>query len=209
MSLESSTPLVSPRLLKQFVRAAVEEVGADKLPAVLERAGILPQELEAERLGRLDGHAAAELYARIQQALRQFYGRGARGMLLRIGQGIWERMTAEASLWEKAELEILRRLPVPARRRRTVELVADILSAGSGAAAVHLMDTDLLLVDRAGAAARDRESAAPLCFVTLGLLEAALAWAGGQAADVEETACRAAGAPACEFRIRFGEREAG
>ncbi|KAF0108373.1 MAG: 4-vinyl reductase 4VR [Anaerolineaceae bacterium] len=204
MSQDGPAPLISSRLLKQFVHATFEEVGVDKLPQVLASAGLSPAVVEAESINRLDGRAAAELYARLQQALRQFYGRGARGTLLRIGRSIWGRMTAEASFLEKAELEIIRRLPVPARRRRTVDLVAGSLRAGSESTTVHLLDTDLLLVDRSAAAAAGQESAAPICFVTLGLLEAALYWATGQPADVEEIACRAMGAPACEFKVISG-----
>jgi predicted hydrocarbon binding protein len=204
VSQDGSAPLISSRLLKQFVHATFDEVGVDKLPQVLEKVSLSPAVVESESISRLDGAAAAELYARLQQALRQFYGRGARGLLLRIGRGVWERMVAEASFREKAELEIIRRLPVPARRRRTVNLVAGTLRVVSESATVHLLDTELLLVDHAAAAAAGQESVAPICFVTIGLLEAALYWATGQAADVEEIACRAMGAPACEFKIKLG-----
>ena len=206
MNQEGASPLISNRLLKQFVYATFEEVGVDKLPQVLAKVNLSPMVVEAESISRLDGRGSAEIYALLQQALRQFYGRGARGTLLRIGRSVWGRMVAEASFREKAELEILRWLPVPARRRRTLNLVAEALRADGGSATVHLLDTDLLLVDRSGAAACGQESAGPICFVTLGLLEAALYWATRQDTDIEEIACRAAGAPACEFKVRLGGR---
>ena len=144
------------------------------------------------------------LYASIQQALRLFYGHGARGILSRIGEGMWERMMAQANLLEKAQLEIVRRLPVPARRRRMLELVADTLKEAGGAASIHTLDLDLLLVDHSSAATLNQTSTEPICFVTLGLIQAALFWAAGQEADIEEIACKAAGAPACEFKIKLG-----
>jgi predicted hydrocarbon binding protein len=144
------------------------------------------------------------LYASTQQALRLYYGRGARGILLRIGEGMWARMMAQANLFEKAQLEIVRRLPVPARRRRMLELLADVLREAGGAVSVHTLDLDLLLVDHSAAATLNQTSPEPICFVTLGLIQAALFWATGQEADMEEIACKAAGAPACEFKIKLG-----
>jgi predicted hydrocarbon binding protein len=198
---ETASPLISNHLLKQFVFAAFEEVGVDTLPQVLAKVNLSPTVIEAESIRRLDGHGSAEIYALLQQALRLFYGRGARGILLRIGRNIWKRMVAEASFREKAELEILRRLPVPARRRRTLNFAVGHLCADGDSATVHPLDTDFLLVDRSSAATSGQESTEPICFVTLGLLEAALFWATGQDTDVEEIACRAVGSPACEFRI--------
>lgn len=54
---------------------------------------------------------------------------------------------AQANLLEKAQLEIVRRLPVPARRRRMVELVADALREDDGVVSSHTFDMDWLLVD--------------------------------------------------------------
>jgi hypothetical protein len=60
---------------------------------------------------------------------------------------MWSRMMAQANLLEKAQLEIVRRLPVPARRRRMVELVADALREDDGVVSSHTFDMDWLLVD--------------------------------------------------------------
>lgn len=204
MSTYSNTPLLSNRMIKLFVAAAQEEAGEEKLPQILEKASLSPAVMEAGSINRLSGRGAAEIYASIQFALRLFYGRGARGLLLRIGSNMWERFVAEANFREKAELEILRRLPVPARRKRTLEFVAEQYRTSGGAATVHLLDTDLLFVDRSGAATCGQESSEPICFVTHGILEAALYWATGQSADVEEVSCKSMGAEACEFKFTPG-----
>lgn len=204
MNSAAGSPMLSNRLVRYFVDSATQEVGADKLPAILADGHLSPLIIERDHLAHLDGVDAAALYASIQQALRRFYGRGARGTLLRIGEAMWDRMMAQANLFEKAQLEIVRRLPVPARRRRMLELVADLLRDGGGAASVHTLDLDLLLVDHSAAATFNQTSPEPICFVTLGLIQAALLWAAGQEADMEEIACKAAGAPACEFKIKLG-----
>jgi predicted hydrocarbon binding protein len=170
----------------------------------LAEAELKPAAIEKAALVRLDGLQAAELYAVLQRALRDYYGRGARGALLRIGRKMWDRMIAEANLVEKAELEIVRRLPVPARRRRVLDLLAGHLREGGGSASVHLLDIDLLLVYPSSAAVPFQTAGKAGCSVTLGMIQRALAWATGQEADVEEIACKATGAPACEFKITFG-----
>lgn len=204
MSTYSNTPLLSNRLIKLFVAAAYEEAGADKLPQVLEKASLSPAVMEPGSIARLSGRGAAEIYASLQHALRLYYGRGARGLLLRIGRNMWARLVAEAGFREKAELEIIRRLPVPARRKRVFDFVAEHYRTGGGYAAVHLLDTDLLFVDRSGAATCGQESTEPICFVTHGMLDAALFWATGQEADVVEISCKAAGSEACEFKFTPG-----
>jgi predicted hydrocarbon binding protein len=196
--------MLSNHLAQLFADAATQEVGAEKLPSILAGSQLSPSVLEKDALAGLDGMEVAKVYASFQQALRLFYGRGARGILLRIGQGMWDRMTVRTNFREKAELEIARRFPVPARRRRMLDLVAGYLREGGGATSVHRLDLDLLLVDHSAAATVGQSSAEPICFVTLGLIQGAFFWATGQEADIEEIACKAAGAPACEFKVKLG-----
>ena len=204
MSPATPVAAISSRFVQLFATIASEDIGTDKLPLVLAEMNLPQSAIREETLGHLDSRHAAIFYATFQQALRLYYGRGAWGILLRIGRKMWERMVAQANIREKAELDIARRLPVPARRRRVLDLVAERLGEGGGKASVHLLDIDLLLADHASAAASNQSSEKPICFVTLGLIQGALFWATGQEADVEEIACKAAGAPACEFKITFG-----
>jgi len=196
--------MLSNRLVRFFVDSATQEVGADKLPIILAENHLSVSVIEKGYLSHLEGADAARLYASIQQILRLFYGRGARGILLRIGAGMWNRMMAQANFLERAELEIVRRLPVPARRRRMLDQVTGTLRQECGAVSAHTLDPDLLLVGHSATATLNQTSSGPICFVTLGLIQGALFWAAGQEADMEEIACKAAGAPACEFKIKLG-----
>ena len=196
--------MLSNRLFRLFMDTVTQEVGLDKLPAILSGNQLSPALLEPGSLVRLDAEQACRANASIQQALRLYYGRGARGILLRIGQGMWNRMTSQANFLEKAELEIARRLPVPARRRRILEVLSARLREAGGETSVHSLDLDLLLVDHCGLATLGQSSPEPICFVTLGLIQGAFYWATGRTVDVEEIACQAAGAPACEFKIKLG-----
>ncbi len=194
---------ISGRFVQLFVAEATGEVGAENLPVILGAAGLSPDEVKAGALEGADSLRVAQVYAAFQQALRAFYGRGARGTLIRIGRSVWDRVIAQATFREKAELEIARRLPIPARRRRVLDFLAGYLGAG-GSIKVHLLDLDLLLADHASATAWRQSSESPICFVTLGLIQGALFWATRREAEVEEIACMSAGAQACEFRITFG-----
>jgi predicted hydrocarbon binding protein len=204
VSAQAAGAIVSNRFIQLFATLAAEEIGAQELPLILTEVDLRPSAIEKAALVRLDGARAAELYAALQRGLWSYYGRGARGTLLRIGRKIWERAVAQANFVEKAELEIVRRLPVPARRRRVLDLLAERLRESGGSASVHLLDIDLLLVHASSAATFGQSSGRPVCFVTVGMIQGALSWATGQEVDVDETACMAAGAPACEFKITFG-----
>jgi predicted hydrocarbon binding protein len=204
VSPQASAPPVSGRLVQWFLEAAAQEVGAEKLAAILNEGGFPPPVLERDSLARLDVSQAADLYDSLRRALCAVYGREARRRLVRIGRGMWDRLMQGADVKEKVELEVARRLPVPARRRRLLELVAARLREGGGEASVRRMDLDLLLADGGSASAAAQTSDEPGCAVTRGLVQAALFWGTGQEADVEETACRTAGASACEFRVKPG-----
>jgi predicted hydrocarbon binding protein len=204
MSQRSAAPAISNRIVQLFVDAAFQEVGTENLPHILELVNLSLSAIKSDSINNLNATQAAELYARFQQAVRLSYGRGARGILLRIGYRIWEGIMMQTNFLEKTELEVVRWLPVPARRRRVLELVAGRFREGGGAASVHTLDLDLLLVDHSGAAAYGQLSDDPICHVTLGIIQGALNWATGHEADVEEVACMATGAQACEFKLRLG-----
>jgi predicted hydrocarbon binding protein len=200
---DPSTGQFSRLILPQFIELIVQEVGADKMTLILAMVN-LPGSLLEQSVEILGSHQIAEIYASLQRALRLYYGRGARGLLLRIGRRLWENMIEGASILEKAELGIARLLPVPSRRKRVLEMVAGWLQMEKGSTTVHLMDVDLLLVDRGSAATREQSDDEPICYVTIGLIQGALFWATGCEADVDEMACRAMGAPACEFKVNIG-----
>ena len=72
--------MLSSHLVQVFIESATQEVGADKLPAILSQNHFSPSLLERGYLLHLDRADLAWVYASLQQALRLFYGRGARGL---------------------------------------------------------------------------------------------------------------------------------
>lgn len=194
-------PDFSPRLLRAFVQTVSAELGADNLSAVLDKAGLSPLLADAAAVARFDASAAAEAYAGLQQALRAYYGRGARGTLLRVGAQFWKRLLEESPLALKPQIPIARTLATASRPKPALDLLARLLSAQPGNLTVHTLDLDLLLVDHASPTTFDQRDADPICWVTQGLARQSLYWATGREYDVTEISCRATGAGQCEFKV--------
>lgn len=195
---------LSNRFLRYFITTVDGELGQEKLSTVLEKAGLAADRADPARLGALQGLAAAETYATVQKAMRTYYGRGARGILLRVGGLLWKRLLKDAPVGIKAQSRLVFGLPLKARRKSALGLLVKMLSGQYGDVALHTLDLDLLLVDRSSPATLGQHEQEGICFVTLGLLRECLYWATGQEHDIEETTCRACGEEACEFKIIVG-----
>jgi len=199
-----SSRMLSSHFLILFVDTIDSELGKDNFSIVLEKAGLFPPWSDPERWRNLNGTSAAEAYAGLQKAMRTYYGRGARGTLIRVGGSLWKRLLDNAPLAVKAQSKIIAGLPVNARRKSALDLLAKLLANQRGDVAVHTMDIDLLLVDKASPGTLGQSELERICYVTLGLLRECLYWATGQEHDIEETSCRANGEDACEFKITIG-----
>lgn len=196
-----SDPRFSSRNLRRFVEAAAAELGTDQLNAMLALAEQPVEWTNPAGLQKLDEIEAARAYASLQAAMRTYYGRGARGVLLRVGQRLWHLLLDDAALTHKAQAAVIRRLPQNSRRKPALELLSRFLGAQPGDITLHSQDLDLLLADHASPTTRGIQYPLPICFVTQGLIRENLLWATGQRHDVEETSCRARGDHDCEFKI--------
>jgi len=196
--------LFPARVLRRFVDMLSADLGHETLSTVLEKAGLPAEWAHSQHLGPLDDARAADAYARLQAALRTYYGRGARGILLRIGTNMWAHLLNDAPFALKTQATLMRGFPVGLRRKSALELLARLLSTKNGDITVHTLDLDLLLVDHASSAAQSQPEAAPICFVTQGLVREALYWALGVEHDIEESSCCAMGAADCKFKITIG-----
>lgn len=197
-------PKLSSRILRRFVETVAVEVGAEQFPAMLALSNLPPEWAKPQTFTRMSATEAAKTYAGLQAALRTYYGRGARGFLLRVGERMWNHLLGDAALGGKAQAALIRRLPLITRRKSILELLARMIGNHAGDITIHTLDLDLLFVDHGSPAARDQKASRPICFVTQGLIRESLFWATGQTVDVEETACKATGSDTCEFRVTAG-----
>ena len=154
---------------------------------------------------KMDALEAAKAYASLQSAMRTYYGRGARGVLIRVGQSLWNHLLDDAALGGKAQAAVIKRLPLATRRKPTLELLGRFIGVAPNDITVHTMDLDLLLADHASPNTDGQSASTAICYVTVGLIREALFWATGKNYDVDETSCKATGEEACEFTITGGK----
>lgn len=198
---EPHSQIIPIRFFRQFLNVLTGELGNEALVSILEKASLPADLVDPQAVSRYNTATAAESYACIQRAMRSYYGRGARGTLIRIGRLLWPRLLETASIAEKAQAQLVRTLPPSMRMKPALELLARFMRQHPEGVTVHTLDLDLLLVDRAGAVTLEQQEVSPICYVNIGLLQEALFWASGREHDVEERACRAAGAAQCEFKV--------
>lgn len=194
----------SNRLLRRFAETVAQELGSDQFSAMLSLANLPADWVKPEAFLKMDPGTAAHAYAALQSAMRIYFGRGARGVLLRVGKALWDHLLDDASLGVKAQSAVIRRLPLSTRRKPTLDLLAKFIGAQAGDISVHTLDLDLMLVDHASPSAHDQSEPRPICFVTQGLIQESLFWATGKTYDVEEVHCKAQGEHSCEFKITGG-----
>ena len=200
-----SEPRFSNRILRRFAETSAIELGTDQFTVILALSKLPAEWAKPDTFARMNEMQSARAYAALQAAMRNYYGRGARGVLLRVGQRLWSELLEDAALASKAQAAVIKRLPLNARRKSTLELLSRFLSTKSGDIALHTLDLDLLLVDHTSPTTDGYHEAFPICFVTQGLIRESLLWATGQGHDVEETACKARGDKNCEFKITTGK----
>ena len=197
-----SEPKFSNRILRRFVEAVSVELGADQFTTMLALSKLPAEWAKPKTFLKMSATESAKIYADLQSALRTYYGRGARGALLRVGQRLWNLLLEDSALGGKTQAALIKRLPLTTRRRKSIlELLARMIENKSGDITVHTLDLDLLFVDHASPAAEGQSTSRPICFVTQGLIRESLSWATGQGFDVEEISCKAMGKDTCEFRI--------
>jgi predicted hydrocarbon binding protein len=195
----------SSRILSRFVETSALELGADQFNAMLGLSKLPAEWARPDTFLKMDAAESARAYASLQAAMRTYFGRGARGVLLRVGQRLWHHLLDDAALGGKVQAALIKRLPLSTRRKSTLELLGRFLGASSGDITVHTLDLDLLFVDHASPATDGYRDTNPICYVTLGLIRESLFWATGQGYDVDETSCKALGETTCEFKITTGK----
>jgi predicted hydrocarbon binding protein len=184
-------------MLQQFIQTANQEVGRNELAQIIND----PSLLDLKIISSLNELQAAETFAEIQRRLRVYYGRGARGILLRIGQNLWKPVLQKQGILTRLLAVGIKFLPAGMRQKPALDLLARVMRGREGSVSVHSMDLNLLFVDSSSPTTTGLQETQPVCFVTLGLIRGMLFWATGKDFDVEETGCCAMGNDACEFKV--------
>jgi predicted hydrocarbon binding protein len=205
MKNQRSDRRLSNRYMHHVMQAIEEETGAYSLRMMLRNAGLERYIDELPPVNTQTEIYASE-FAALLQSIRDYYGSGSRGSLTRIGRDTWKRLVNSASIIKKIEFFFLPLLPLLPRCQKVLNYLADCMQEPDGEVSVHLMDTDLIFVDHSSDSTFGQEEDKPICWITLGMIQSALADITSKEQDVEEITCRAQGEDACRFRARLTMR---
>jgi predicted hydrocarbon binding protein len=199
MSDNLGRPLSNARV-RRLMLAIQDVMGLSGLATILRQAGLQRYANALPANDNNNGLHAAE-YAAILQAIENYYGRGARGTLTRIGYAAFERLVDSRRLAAALGRVLLRLLPAPARRLAALRWYARQAAGRGGNMTIHLDDQHIQIVDHVSDATVGRQRDTEICWVTLGEIQEALRWGTGVEFEVAEMACRAKGDAACRFEV--------
>lgn len=195
----SSRALPNARVRR--VMSAIQDVmGLSGLATILRQAGLQRYTNALPPANSEPGLQASE-YAALMQAIENYYGRGARGTLTRIGYAAFARLVADKRLVALGYQLLFRFLPLQTRKLVALRWLAREISGAGGDVTVHLDDQRIQLVDHESDATTGRQRDTPICWETLGEIQEALKWGTGLEYEVAEMNCRAKGDATCRFEI--------
>jgi len=143
---------------------------------------------------------AAE-YASLMQAIENYYGRGGRGTLTRVGYASFDRLVDGHRLTAATYRLLFKFLPLQRRQILALQWLGRELAGRGGRVTVHLDDSRISLVDHESDATVGRHRDSEICWETVGEIQEALKWGTGLEYDVNELSCKAKGDAACRFEI--------
>lgn len=194
--------VIANALVRQALIAAQEVMGENGLVAVLRSAGLEdfvgnfpPDDLEPS--------ISATEYARLNHAIEEFYGRGGRGILKRIGRASFRYGVNEQSTLMGLAGVALKAMPKQRRIKFVLNSIADALKKTNPKMEAWTGEKGgrLIYVVRTCSVCLGRSSDKPICYTYEGSLSEALKWATGDEYQIRETACRAMGDEYCLFEI--------
>lgn len=193
---------IANAIMRQALMAIEEVMGTQGLHAVLRVSG-LEQYIEVLPADDLEPAILFEDYARLNNAIEEFYGRGGPGMLKRIGRasflyGLREQPTLMGLAGAALKL-------MPQRQR-----IKFVLTNLGNAIKKASPDTEFWIDDREENIAyciRDcsmcagRHTEKPAGHLLVGSISEAVKWATGSALRVQETMCMAKGDSYGRFEV--------
>ncbi|MBM3144654.1 MAG: hypothetical protein FJ010_06715 [Chloroflexi bacterium] len=189
-------------LVRQALVAAQEVMGENGLNVVLRTTG-LERFIGYFPPDDLEPGIKASQYARFNAAIEEFYGRGGRGILKRIGKASFQYGIREQPALMGLAGIALKALPRKQRIKFILNSVADALEKSNPQVEAWAGEIDgtLIYVERTCAICNGRTSDSPICYLYIGSLSEAVRWATGEDYEVSETKCIAMGDEYCQFEI--------
>lgn len=189
-------------LVRQALTSAQEVMGDNGLNTVLRTCGL-------ERFvgnfppNDLQPSIQASQYAKFNEAIEAFYGRGGKGILRRIGKASFQYGVREQAALLGIAGVALKLLPERQRIKFILNGLADALKKSNPEVKAWLDESGerLAYIESTCAICHSRESDKPICYLYIGSITEAVQWATGREYEVTETHCLAKGDEYCRFEI--------
>lgn len=189
-------------LVRQALTSMQEVMGENGLNAVLKSCGLdrfagnfPPNDLEPS--------IRASQYSQLNQAIEDFYGRGGKGMLRRIGKASFQYGVREQAALLGIAGVALKLLPERQRIKFILNGMADALKKSNPQVKAWVDESGgrLAYVESTCAICNGRHSDKPICHLYVGSVGEAVQWATGREYEIVETHCLARGDEYCRFEV--------
>ena len=189
-------------LVRQALTSAQEVMGENGLNAVLHTSG-LDRFIGNFPPNNLDPAIQASQYAKLNEAIEAFYGRGGKGMLRRIGKASFQYAVREQAALLGLAGVALKLLPEKQKIKFILNSMAGALKKSNPDVEAWLDDSGerLAYLESTCAVCQDRHSEQAICHLYAGSVSEAIRWATGKEYEVTETHCLAKGDPYCRFEV--------
>jgi len=190
-------------LVRQFLTAAQEVMGENGLNAVLRSNG-LENFVGNFPPDNLDPAIATTKYAQLNAAIEEFYGRGGKGMLKRIGKASFEYAVREQAALLGLAGVALKLMPERGRIKFILNSTANALKKSNPQIEAWVEDEPgkpIAYIEATCGICLDRHSETPICHLYVGSLGEAVRWATGKEHEIVETKCLAKGDEHCRFEV--------
>ena len=190
-------------LVRQALISAQEVMGENGLNTVLRTSG-LERFIGNFPPDNLEPAIQTSDYARLNEVIEEFYGRGGRGMLRRIGKASFQYAVREQAALLGLAGVALKLLPTKQRIKFILNAMVNALKKSNPQvnAWVEEKDDTFAYCDASCAICHGRESTDAICYLYIGSIGEAVGWATGQEFKIVETLCTAMGDPHCRFEVR-------
>jgi hypothetical protein len=189
-------------LMRQALVAAQEVMGENGLNVVLRTSGL---EKYAGNFppDNLEPAIDTAQYAGFNQAIEDFYGRGGKGMLRRIGKASFQYAVREQAALLGVAGVALKLLPEKNRIKFILNGLADALRKSNPQVEIWLDESGdrIAYVESTCGVCHSRKSDGPVCHLYVGSIGEAVEWATGKPHEIVETHCMARGDEYCRFEV--------
>lgn len=189
-------------LVRQALTSAQEVMGDNGLNTVLHTCG-LDRFIGNFPPNNLEPAIQASQYAKFNEAIEAFYGRGGKGILRRIGKASFQYGVREQAALLGVAGVALKLLPERQRIKFILNGMADALKKSNPEVNAWVDESGdrLAYIESTCAICHSRQSATSICYLYVGSIGEAVQWATGKDFEIIETHCRAKGDEYCRFEV--------